>query len=118
MAETLAGLENCSKLADMVQKNDLGYLLDGSGLHTFFAPNDQALADSLPENAERFLNDHLLKGGFETFDLRRVRELKTESGRKISVDAGGGQPRVGSANIVRSDVVCTNGVIQVIDHVL
>jgi uncharacterized surface protein with fasciclin (FAS1) repeats len=44
--------------------------------------------------------------------------LKTESGRTIPVEVFDGQLRIGFANIIRADIPCTNGVIQVIDHVL
>jgi uncharacterized surface protein with fasciclin (FAS1) repeats len=118
IGDTLAKLEGCSKVLDLVRKNGLEYMLQVSGLRTFFAPTDQAFGESLPSNTEQFVNDHLVQGGFETFDLRRVKELKTESGRTVPVDARSGQPHIGSATIVRSDVVCTNGVIQVIDHLL
>jgi uncharacterized surface protein with fasciclin (FAS1) repeats len=118
IAETLGRLENCSRLLELVRKNQLEYLLQRSGLHTLFAPNDDALGRSFPSDPEQFLNDHLVRGGFKSFDLRRVKELKTESGRTIPIEVLDGQPRIGSANIVRADIPCTNGVLQVIDHVL
>src|SRR5438876_7582939 len=81
IAETLGRLENCSKLLELVRNGQLEYLLQRSGLQTLFAPNDQALGESRPSDPEQFLNDHLVRGGFETFDLRQVKEVKTESGR-------------------------------------
>jgi hypothetical protein len=47
MAEPLGRLENCSKLVNLVRKNDLRYVLDGSGLHTLFAPNDQVCTNGV-----------------------------------------------------------------------
>jgi uncharacterized surface protein with fasciclin (FAS1) repeats len=118
IAETLERLESCSSLLEFVRNNDLEYLLKRSGLHTLFAPNDEALEGSSPSDPEQFLNNHLVAGGFESFDLRRAKQVKTESGRTIPVEVSNGRPRIGPAGIVKSDIPCTNGVIQVIDHVL
>jgi uncharacterized surface protein with fasciclin (FAS1) repeats len=115
---TLSRIEQCSKLLELVKGAELEYLLDRSGLRTLFAPNNEALGASSPSDVEQFLNDHLVRGGFETFDLRRAKQLKTESGRTVPVELRDGLTVVGGASIVRSDVPCTNGVVQVIDRVL
>ena len=114
---TLGRIEQCSRLLELVKGADLEYLLDRSGLRTLFAPNNQALEASSPSDVEQFLNDHLVRGGFETFDLRRTKQVKAESGRTIPVETRDGRTLVGGATIVRSDVPCTNGVVQVIDRV-
>lgn len=118
IGETLARLEQCSKLRAFVQENQLEYLLEGSGLHTLFAPTDDAFGEPPASDPEQFLNAHLLRGGFKTFDLRQAKQVKTETGKTIPIEMRDGQSRVGSVNIVRADIPCTNGVIQVIDGVL
>ena len=65
------------------------------------------------EDAEEFLNRHLLTGGFESFDLSRCERVKTIGGQTLPVSDGG--TRIGGAGIVRANVPCTNGVIHVLD---
>lgn len=118
IGETLARIEECSALHKLVRHADLGYMLRRSGLHTLLAPRNQALDGIAPEDAEEFLNGHLLGGGIESFDLRRVKNVKTAAGETLPVRPEDGTFRIGQALIVRSDIPCTNGVIHVIDKVL
>ena len=67
---------------------------------------------------EEFLARHLLPGGQETFDLRRCREIKTVEGQLLPVRQENGSIRIGKALITRSDIPCTNGVIQVVDSLV
>lgn len=118
IAGTLTRLENCSKLIELLRNADLLYVLERSGLQTLFAPNDQALENASPSDPEAFLNNHLLRGEFKTFDLRPMKQVKSAGGQVIPIETRDGQQRIGPAGIVKSDIPCTNGVIHVIDHVL
>lgn len=121
IAETLARIAECSKLQKLVQDADVEYVLRRSGLRTLLAPRNEALDSmALPnaEDAEEFLNRHLLPGGIESFDLRRMQNVKTLAGESLPVSPEDGTFRIGPALIVRSDIPCTNGVIHVVDAVL
>jgi uncharacterized surface protein with fasciclin (FAS1) repeats len=121
IAETLARIEECSKLQKLVRDADLSYMLRRSGLHTLLAPSNEALSAFSPVNsddAEDFLNHHLLNGGIESFDLRRVKNVKSGAGDLLEIHPESGSFRIGNALIVRSDIPCTNGVVHVIDAVL
>jgi uncharacterized surface protein with fasciclin (FAS1) repeats len=115
IAERLAMLEECSTFSNLVREADLEYVLRRSGLRTLLAPRNEALKDFRPENMEDFLNRHLLPGGQETFDLRRCREIKTLDGTVLTIAQENGTIRVGKGMITRSDIPCTNGVIQIVD---
>lgn len=115
IADRLATLEECSVLAKLVRDADAEYILRRSGLRTLLAPTNDSLKDVHPENMEEFLERHLLPGGQETFDLRRIREIKTVGGTVLPVRQENGTVRVGSALVTRADIPCTNGVIQVVD---
>jgi uncharacterized surface protein with fasciclin (FAS1) repeats len=115
IGETLARLQECSAFYKLVQGADLEYVLRRSGLRTLLAPRNEALAGFTPPDVERFLNQHLLPGGIESFDLRRCQNIKSEAGDLFPVKPENGTFRIGQALIVRSDIPCTNGVIQVID---
>lgn len=121
IAETLPRLPECSSLYAIIRDADLEYRLRRSGLHTLFAPDNAALeglelAD--PDAVEEFLSRHLLAGGFESFDLRRTKTVKTVAGHSFEVHPENGSFRIANARIVRSDIPCTNGVVQIIDAVL
>jgi uncharacterized surface protein with fasciclin (FAS1) repeats len=121
IAETLARIEECSAFQKLVRDADIGYLLRRSGLHTLLAPRNEALrgfTPATPDDAEGFVSGHLLGGGIESFDLRRVKSVKTLAGKTLPVEPEDGSFRIGNALIVRSDIPCTNGVVHVIDAVL
>ena len=115
IAESLASLEECSAFSNLVREADLDYVLRRSGLRTLLAPRNESLRDVHPQDVEEFLNLHLLPGGQESFDLRRCRQIKTVSGKVLSVEQENGSIRIGKALITRSDIPCTNGVIQIVD---
>ena len=115
IAEKLATLEECSALVRLVREADAEYMLRRSGLRTLLAPRNEALPHLTPDKVEEFLERHLLQGGQETFDLRRCREVKTVAGTFLPVAHEKGNVRIGNALITRSDIPCTNGVIQIVD---
>jgi uncharacterized surface protein with fasciclin (FAS1) repeats len=46
------------------------------------------------------------------------KELKTVEGQPIMVSVEDGKVKVDNADVVKTDIVCSNGVIHVIDSVL
>jgi transforming growth factor-beta-induced protein len=117
IAETLARLDECSTLLKLVRDADLEYMLRRSGLHTLLAPSNEALSGLKlrhPDEVEAFLNHYLLPGGIESFDLRRVKSVKSLAGDTLQVRPENGSFRIGAALIVRSDIPCTNGVIHIV----
>ena len=115
IAEKLATLPECSVLLTLVREAEAEYILRRSGLRTLLAPRNEALNDVRPDNVEEFLERHLLPGGQETFDLRRCQQIKTIAGTLLPVKQEDGNIRIGNAMITRSDIPCTNGVIQIVD---
>jgi uncharacterized surface protein with fasciclin (FAS1) repeats len=117
IAETLARMEECSTLLKLVRDADLEYMLRRSGLHTLLASNNESLSNVKLRDAdeiEAFLNHYLLPGGIESFDLRRVKNVRSAAGDTLQVRLENGSFRIGAALIVRSDIPCTNGVIHVV----
>ena len=45
-------------------------------------------------------------------------DAKTINGKKLSIKADAGKVKAGSANVVKTDIAASNGVIHVIDTVL
>ncbi|MBV8071200.1 MAG: fasciclin domain-containing protein [Acidobacteriaceae bacterium] len=113
--ETLAGIPQCSSFYGMIQSSGLDYLLRRSGLHMLLAPTNTAMEKASHEDPEAFLNRHLFSGGMESFDLRRSQKVKSAGGDFFPVTNDDGNLRIAGANLIRTDIACTNGVIHLVD---
>lgn len=118
IGETLARLPECTALSNLVERADASYLLRRSGLHTLFAPVNEALKQLSDGNIEAFLTRHMLSGSNESSDLEKCSTVKTTAGEEFPVVLENGFLRIGPAKVVHSDIACTNGVIHIVDRVL
>jgi uncharacterized surface protein with fasciclin (FAS1) repeats len=103
--------------------------LQGPGPFTVFAPTDEAFGslpagtvDTLlkPENRDKLvsvLTYHVVPGKVMASQVVGLTEAPTVQGQKIHVDAKNGV-KVDNANVIKTDIVCDNGVIHVIDAVI
>jgi len=102
---------------------------------TVFAPTDAAFAASFPagqldqlmandagkQQLQKILIYHLINARIDAAKIKGARgPVPAGSGDKIVLDgtAEGGQLKAENANIVQSDVACSNGLIQVVDQVM
>jgi len=51
-------------------------------------------------------------------DVVKLSEAKTVNGKEVKIMVEGGKVMVDSANVTKTDIKCSNGVIHVIDSVL
>ena len=51
-------------------------------------------------------------------DVVKLHEAKTVNGKELKIMAEGGKVMVDNADVTKTDIVCSNGVIHVIDSVL
>ena len=117
-------------LAKALTAADLVTTLKGAGPFTVFAPTDEAFAklpagtlDNLlePENKDRLrriLTYHVVAGEVRAADVVKLQSAKTVSGDTITVKVKDGQVHVDEANVTRTDIQSSNGVIHVIDTVI
>ncbi len=104
--------------------------LKGPGPFTVFAPTDEAFAklpkgtveDLLkPENKKKLtdiLTYHVVPGKVMAADVVKVKEAKTVQGKAVKVTVVEGKVMIDAANVVKTDIAASNGVIHVIDTVL
>jgi len=104
--------------------------LKGSGPFTVFAPTDAAFAklpagtlESLlkPENKAKLvaiLTYHVVPGDVTAADVVKLSEAKTVNGAMLKVSTQNGRVMVNNADVVKTDIEASNGVIHVIDAVL
>jgi uncharacterized surface protein with fasciclin (FAS1) repeats len=119
-----------STLVAAVKAADLVDVLSGKGPFTVFAPTNKAfenlpegvLADLLkPENKEKLasiLKYHVVAGEVKAADVVKLKEAKTVEGSSAKVQVNDGKVKIDNANVVKTDIVCKNGVIHVIDAVI
>jgi transforming growth factor-beta-induced protein len=119
--KTLAAALGAAGLVDAVK---------GPGPFTVFAPSDEAFAklpkgtvETLlkPENKEKLkaiLTYHVVPGKVMAKDVLGVKGAKSLNGQRIDVKVDGGKVMGDGAQVVATDIACTNGVIHVIDSVI
>lgn len=104
--------------------------LKGKGPFTVFAPTDDAFAklpagtvDELlkPENKQKLiaiLTYHVVPGKVTAAQAMKVNSAKTVNGEALSISTQGNTVMINDATVTKADIMCSNGVIHVIDTVL
>ena len=117
-------------LAAALEAAGLVETLQGKGPFTVFAPTDEAFAklpkgtvEELlkPANKEKLigvLTYHVVAGNVMAKDVVALENAKTVNGQSLSIVTKDGAVRIDGANVVKTDIVCSNGVIHVIDSVI
>ena len=126
--ETAVNTEGFSTLVAAVKAAGLVEALSGDGPFTVFAPTDDAFT-ALPEGTvEKLLEDkqqlaavltyHVAEGSLKAEDVVGMKSIATLNGQKATIKVSDGKAMIDNATIVTTDIVCSNGVIHVIDAVI
>ena len=130
IVDTAVAAGSFKTLAAALEAAGLVETLKGTGPFTVFAPTDAAFAklpagtvENLlkPENRDKLraiLTYHVVAGNVMAADVVKLKSAKTVQGSSVKIDASNGKVKVDSANVVKTDIAATNGVIHVIDTVL
>jgi len=125
-----AGAGQFNTLVAAVKAADLVETLQSPGPFTVFAPTDDAFAklpegtvDSLllPENKAQLvaiLKYHVVSGEVLAAEVTKLTSANTVEGQPVAISASDSGVRVNDANVIKTDVMASNGVIHVIDTVL
>jgi uncharacterized surface protein with fasciclin (FAS1) repeats len=127
IVDTAVAAGSFDTLVTAVKAAGLVDTLKSPGPFTVFAPTDEAFA-KLPEGTlEALLKDrekltailtyHVVPGKMMAADVVAESSLKTVQGQSLTVDTMDGA-KVDNANIVKTDIETSNGVIHVIDTVV
>jgi len=129
IVDTAVAAGSFKTLVAAVQAAGLVETLKGPGPFTVFAPTDEAFAklpagtvESLlkPENKEKLveiLTYHVIPGKVMAADVKPM-EVKTVNGKEAKIAVTDGKVTIDKANVVKTDIVTSNGVIHVIDAVI
>lgn len=130
IVDTAVAAGSFKTLAAALQAADLVGALKGEGPFTVFAPTDEAFAalpkDTVanllkPENKKQLvdvLTYHVVSGNVTADQVVKLSGAKSLNGQQIDIKVQGGKVQIDNANVVKTDIVCANGVIHVIDKVI
>ncbi|MCY2963733.1 MAG: fasciclin domain-containing protein [Planctomycetota bacterium] len=117
-------------LAAALKAAGLVETLKGKGPFTVFAPTDEAFAklpegtvETLlkPENKKQLiavLTYHVVPGKVLAADVVKLDAAATVNGQRVDIKVDEGNVQIDSANVITADILCSNGVIHVIDQVI
>ncbi len=132
IVDTAVAAGSFKTLVAAVKAADLVDTLKGDGPFTVLAPTDEAFAklpagtvDTLlkPENKAKLvalLKYHVIPSKAMAADVVKLdgKTVKSVEGSPIMVEVEGKTVMVNTAKVVKTDILCTNGVIHVIDTVI
>ncbi|MCL4104734.1 UNVERIFIED_CONTAM: hypothetical protein GTU68_034173 [Idotea baltica] len=130
IVDTAVAAGSFKTLVAAVQAAGLVDTLKGDGPFTVFAPTDEAFAKlpkgtvaSLlkPENKAKLqaiLTYHVVAGKVMAADVVKLTGATTVQGQKVDIEVKDGKVSVDGANVVKTDIETSNGVIHVIDSVI
>jgi uncharacterized surface protein with fasciclin (FAS1) repeats len=117
-------------LAAALKAGDLIEALQGEGPFTVFAPTDEAFAKLPAETIEMLLKKenkallvsiltyHVVSGNVDAAQVVELNAAATLNGQRVDIKAEDGSVMIDKSNVVKADIMCSNGVIHVIDTVL
>jgi len=129
IVDTAVAAGSFKTLVAAVKAAGLVDTLKGAGPFTVFAPTDEAFAklpagtvEELlkPENKKKLtdiLTYHVLAGKVMAADVKTM-EAKTVQGSSAMIKVADGKVTIDKANVVKTDIEASNGVIHVIDSVI
>ena len=130
IVNTAVSAGSFNTLVAAVQAADLADTLNSEGPFTVFAPTDEAFAklpqgtlDDLlkPENKgklQAILTYHVVPGKVMAEDVTGLTMAKTVNGQSFKISMRDGNVMVDNAKVIKTDILCSNGVIHVIDTVI
>ena len=129
IVDTAVAAGSFKTLATALTTAGLVNTMKGAGPFTVFAPTDEAFAklpagtvETLlkPENHDKLrgiLTYHVVPGRVNAAEVVALTS-KTVNGQSLKIATHNGGVTVDAANVVKTDIVCSNGVIHVIDSVI
>jgi len=127
IVDIAVGAGSFDTLVTALKAADLVDALKGEGPFTVFAPTDEALSKVPQDKLDALLADkealtavltyHVVPGKVMASDVVSLTSATTVQGSDIDIDTKDGV-KVDNANVVKTDIQASNGVIHVIDAVI
>lgn len=127
IVDTAIDAGSFSTLVTAVKAAGLVDTLKGDGPFTVFAPTDEAFAKIPKADLEALLADkaaltkvltyHVVSGKVTAKQVVQLDQATTVQGQSVKVSTADGV-KINDANVVTTDIMCSNGIIHVIDRVI
>jgi uncharacterized surface protein with fasciclin (FAS1) repeats len=128
IVETAIAAGQFNTLVTAVQEAGLVETLSGDGPFTVFAPTDEAFAKIPEADLNALLADkealtavltyHVVAGEVMASDVVNLSEAETMQGSSVDISVDGDTVMIDGAQVVKTDIKTSNGVIHVIDTVI
>ena len=130
IVDTAVSAGSFNTLVAAVKAAGLVDVLKGDGPFTVFAPTDDAFAKLPAGTVENLLKEenrdqlvailtyHVVPGQVAAKDVVSLSEATTVQGQKVSIAVDGDSVTVDGAQVVKTDIETSNGIIHVIDTVI
>lgn len=128
IVETAVAAGDFKTLVTAIKAAGLADALQQPGPFTVFAPTDAVFAKLPKGTVEALLADppklrqvlkyHVVPGKVMAVHVVKLESARTLLGQSAPIAASGSGVKVAGANVVKTDIVATNGVIHVIDQVI
>jgi uncharacterized surface protein with fasciclin (FAS1) repeats len=129
IVDTAVAAGSFNTLVAAVKAAGLVETLKGAGPFTVFAPTNEAFAKLpagtvemllKPENKDKLvkiLTYHVVAGKVPASEVVKLKSAKTVQGTNVKINAKNGL-MINNANVVKADIMTSNGIIHIIDTVL
>ena len=128
IVDTAVAAGSFNTLATALTKAGLIDTLKGDGPFTVFAPTDDAFAKIPADQLNAILADkdkltailtyHVVPGKVLAADVVKLTSAKTVQGSEVTISINKDGVKVDNANVIKTDIKASNGVIHVIDTVI
>jgi uncharacterized surface protein with fasciclin (FAS1) repeats len=129
IVDTAVAAGSFKTLVAAVKEAGLVETLKGKGPFTVFAPTDEAFSKIPAEKLQALLKDkkaltailtyHVVAGEVKAGDVVKLTSARTVQGDEVMIEVADGKVKLnGKSLVVKTDIICTNGVIHVIDAVI
>jgi uncharacterized surface protein with fasciclin (FAS1) repeats len=128
IVDTAIAAGNFNTLVKALTEAGLVETLKGEGPFTVFAPNDEAFAKLPQGSLDALLKDkkklksvltyHVVQGKMPASKVAKQKSIKSLNGKPLAIHAAGDKVMVEGAQVVKTDIECSNGVIHVINTVM
>jgi uncharacterized surface protein with fasciclin (FAS1) repeats len=130
IVQVAAGNPQFSTLAGLIKKAGLVSALSGKSKLTVFAPTNAAFAKLPKATLKKVQSDkklltsiltyHVVKGAVPASKVVKLdgKSVKTLNGKNVKIALKSGKVYVNKAQVIKTDVKASNGVIHVLDQVL
>ncbi|MFT6387937.1 MAG: putative surface protein with fasciclin (FAS1) repeats [Cellvibrionaceae bacterium] len=128
IVDTAVAAGDFNTLVTAIKAAGLVETLKGEGPFTVFVPTDAAFAKVPAETLNALLADkaalanvltyHVVAGKVMAADVVKLTSAKTVQGQMVKIEVKDGKVYVDGAQVIKTDIKTSNGVIHVIDTVM